>query len=131
MRSLRLLHYVNAWQLDRFRMALFAWLTGARRVVLLDTEHAGEEFGAARLLVRELPRTVLSRGPGRCACAVARAQCALVGPRAGLLGETTTLPDAPASSERTLDVLLVRPTPTIGVMEAGESAPYPRACWTA
>ncbi len=112
--------YVNAWQLDRFRMALFAWLTGAKSVVLLDTEHAGEEFGAGRLLVRELPRTVLE--------VLAAAPVLLLGLVLSWALELVCsakprrFPKAPVSSERALDVLLVRPTPTIGVMEAGESA---------
>lgn len=112
--------YVNAWQLDRFRMALFAWLTGARRVVVLDTEHAADEFGAARLFARELPRTVLE-----VLLAVPVLLLGLVLSWALELicsAKPRRFADAPASSDRALDVLLVRPTPTIGVMEAGESA---------
>lgn len=112
--------YVNAWQLDRFRMAVYAWLSGARTVVFLDTEHAAERFGFGRLWLREAPR----------ACAevvLAVPVLALAMVLSWALEVTCSLnrgrfPDSPASTDRPLDVLLVRPTPTIGVMEAGESA---------
>src|SRR6185503_8602372 len=39
--------YVNAWQLGRFLMALYGWLSGAARVELLDVEHVAEELGPA------------------------------------------------------------------------------------
>lgn len=112
--------FVNAWQLDRFRMALYGLLSGARRVVLLDTEHQTDEFGLARVLLREAPRTAI--------------EILLAGPvlLLGLILSWTLVafcgrrprrfPDAAPSGAGGLDILLVRASPTIGVMEAGESA---------
>jgi len=112
--------FVNAWQLDRFRMAVYGLLSGARRVELIDTEHAVEEFGYGRVLLREAPRSVV--------------EVALAGPviLLGLLlsffvsaicgRAARRFPNARASGDRALDVLFVRTSPTIGVMEAGESA---------
>ncbi len=112
--------YVNAWQLGRFLMALYALLSGARRVVLLDIEGAVEEFGPGRILLREAPRTGLEY-----ALSIPLVLIGLVASwLLGLFAKPSRrgYPDSARSTERPLDVLFVRPTPTIGVMEAGESA---------
>jgi glycosyltransferase involved in cell wall biosynthesis len=112
--------YVNAWQLGRFAMALYGLLAGARRVAFVDVEHAVEDFGPARVLLGEAPRTALEyllAGPVVLAGLAASWALGLAArPREG--GYRRSAP----SADRSLDVLFVRPTPTIGVMEAGESA---------
>lgn len=112
--------YVNAWQLSRFLMAFYGLLSGARRVVFLDVEHEAKELGTARLLLVEAPRTALEyllAGPVIVSGLIASWALGLVARhRRGGYAE------AVRSSDRPLDVLFVRPTPTIGVMEAGESA---------
>lgn len=111
--------YVDAWQLGRFSMALYALLAGARRAAFVDLEHAVEEFGPARLVL-EASRTAveyLLAGPVILLGLVASWALGLVArPRRG------GYPKAARSAEGPLDVLFVRPTPTIGVVEAGESA---------
>jgi glycosyltransferase involved in cell wall biosynthesis len=121
--------YVNAWQLGRFRMLAFALLSGAGRAALLDVEHELEEFAPSRVWLRELPRTVLE---------LALAPVVVVGSILAAWLHSLRIhkdeQDEPGkqdqenpvypreSTSKQLDVLFVRPTPTIGVMEAGESA---------
>jgi glycosyltransferase involved in cell wall biosynthesis len=112
--------FVNAWQLGRAPMALYARLSGARRVVFLDFERSAEEFGAARVLLREAPRTALELLLAGPVIALGLAATWALGLAAGRAPRA--YPGAARSSERPLDVLFVRPTPTIGVQEAGESA---------
>ena len=112
--------YVNAWQLGRFLMATYALVSGAGRVLFLDVEHSANEFGWARLLLRELPRTLVE-------LVLAAPVVALGLVASWMLGTVArrkehSFDGASTSSERALDVLFVRPTPTIGVQEAGESA---------
>lgn len=111
--------FVNAWQLGRALMALYGWLSGARRTVFVDVEHAAESFGAARVLLREAPRTALEyllAGPVILASLVASWAVGAAASKPGRYREPTRATDA------SLEVLFVRPTPTIGVMEAGESS---------
>lgn len=111
--------YVNAWQLGRWLMAVYGRLARSRRVVFLDLEGRAEEFGAARLWLRETPRTALEYAlavPVIFASVLMSVLLAAV-VRRRASAQPRTQPD-----ERSLDILFVRPTPTIGVVEAGESA---------
>jgi glycosyltransferase involved in cell wall biosynthesis len=101
-------------------MVAYGWLSGARRVELLDVEHAAEEFGPARILLAEAPRTALEVALAGPAILVSLAASWTLGLAARR--KASSYPGATRSSDRPLDVLFVRPTPTIGVMEAGESA---------
>lgn len=110
--------YVTAWQLGRFRMLLYALASGARRAELLDVEGRSEEFGRSRLWLREAPRSALEF-----ALALPVVLASLVASWAlGALARARPggYPGRPCG--RPLDLLFVRPTPTSGVMEAGESA---------
>jgi glycosyltransferase involved in cell wall biosynthesis len=109
--------YVDAWQLDRARMAAYALLSGASRAVFLDVEHARIEIGPGRLLFAEIPRTVVEH---LLAPFVVAASLALSWALGAVARPRGRAPEA--NGTEPLDVLFVRPTPTIGVMEAGESA---------
>ena len=123
--------YVNAWQLGRFRMLAFALLSGAERAALLDVEHELEEFDARRVWLRELPRTVLELlvAPLVVLGSILAAWFYTIGIQRDEPDERERPDRDPAhpvhareSTSKHLDVLFVRPTPTIGVMEAGEAA---------
>jgi glycosyltransferase involved in cell wall biosynthesis len=113
--------YSNAWQLGRLKMLVFGWLTGARRVLFMDLEGGVEEFGAARIWLREAPRAAVEYllGLPLILASVVATWCLALGLGRGRRGVAGA---APAGKPGGLDVLFLRPTPSTGVVEGGESA---------
>jgi glycosyltransferase involved in cell wall biosynthesis len=107
-----LFSYSNPWQLGRSMMLLYGWTAGARRCVMADAWGGWDEFGAARLWLRELPRTIVE---------VLLAAPLLLGTVAAsiVLGLLPARRSRVSSANR---FLISRPTPTSGAVEGGEAA---------
>lgn len=110
--------YSNAWQLGRFKMLVYAWLTGAHRVSFMDLEGNLEEFGPARIWFREAPRAAAET---LLALPLVLASVIVTWLLAPLLGGRRRFARR-AEPDEPLEILFLRPTPSTGVVEGGESS---------